>query len=198
MEDTFDQIFVDKRFVNGKNALIYHHYKKCIENLLDKEITEINSFGEYKILETEKELISNNLNSFEKSTNKIKFLGYVDRIDSTDQGIRLIDYKTGMVLQKDLNIFDFDQLTKKHKALQLFFYALLWNNSKVKTKNLTCQIISLKNTYQPKLNLTFKKNDSIDNEMVSNYSKWIINFVEEIKSTKFFKHKIDSSYCEIC
>jgi hypothetical protein len=103
-----------------------------------------------------------------------------------------------MVLQKDLNIFDFDQLTKKHKALQLFFYALLWNNSKVKTKNLTCQIISLKNTYQPKLNLTFKKNDSIDNEMVSNYSKWIINFVEEIKSTKFFKHKIDSSYCEIC
>lgn len=198
MKDTFDQIFVDKRFIYGKNTLIYHHFKKCIENLLDKEITDINSFGEYKIIETEKELISNNLNSFEKSTNKIKFLGYVDRIDSTDQGIRLIDYKTGMVLQKDLNIFDFDQLTKKHKALQLFFYALLWNNSKVKTKNLTCQIISLKNTYQPKLNLTFIKNDSIDNEMVSNYSKWIINFVEEIKSSKFFKHKMDSSYCEIC
>ena len=52
MEDTFDQIFVDKRFINGKNTLIYHHFKKCIENLLDKEIPEINSFGEYKILET--------------------------------------------------------------------------------------------------------------------------------------------------
>ena len=54
MEDTFDQIFVDKRFINGKDALIYHHYKKCIENLLDKEIPEINLFGGYKILETEK------------------------------------------------------------------------------------------------------------------------------------------------
>ena len=50
----------DKRFINGKNALIYHHFKKCIENLLDKEIPEINSFGEYKILETENKLISNN------------------------------------------------------------------------------------------------------------------------------------------
>ena len=198
MENTFDQIFVDKRYINGKNALIYHHFKKCIENLLDKEIPEINSLGEYKILETENELISNNLNSLEKSTNKIKFLGYVDRIDSTDQGIRLIDYKTGMVLQKDLNIFDFDQLTKKHKALQLFFYALLWNNANNKTENLTCQIISLKNTYQPKLNLTFKKNDNINNEMVSNYSNWLIKFVEEIKNTESFKHKMDSSYCEIC
>ena len=198
MEDTFDQIFVDKRFINGKNALIYHHYKKCIENLLDKEIPEINSFGGYKILETENKLISNNLRSLEKSTNKIKFLGYVDRIDSTDQGIRLIDYKTGMVLQNDLNISDFSQLTKKHKALQLFFYALLWNDSNIKTENLTCQIVSLKNTYQPKLNLTFKKKDRIDKEMVSNYSNWLVNFVDEIKNTESFKHKIDSSYCEIC
>ena len=72
MEDTFDQIFVDKRYINGKNALIYHHSKKCIENLLDKEIPEINSFGEYKVLETENELISNNLSSLEKPTNKIR------------------------------------------------------------------------------------------------------------------------------
>ena len=120
MKNTFNQIFVDKRFINGKNALIYHHFKKCIENLLDKEISEINSFGEYKILKTENKLISKYQYIKEKSINKIKLLGYVDRIDSTDQGIRLIDYKTGMVLQKDLNIFDFDQLTKKHKALQLF------------------------------------------------------------------------------
>jgi hypothetical protein len=97
-----------------------------------------------------------------------------------------------------LNISDFSQLTKKHKALQLFFYALLWNDSNIKTENITCQIVSLKNTYQPKLNLTFKKKDRIAKEMVSNYSKWLVNFVDEIKNTESFKHKIDSSYCEIC
>jgi hypothetical protein len=198
MEQTFDQIFVDKRFINGKNALIYHHFKKCIENLLNKEILEINSFGEYRILETENELISNNSYNKGKSINKIKFLGHVDRTDLTDQGIRLIDYKTGMVLQKDLNILDFEQLTKKHKALQLFFYALLWNNSKDNSENLKCQIISLKNTYQPKLNLTYKKNDTIDNEMVYDYSNWLINFVQKIKDTEVFNHKMDSSYCEFC
>ena len=198
MEQTFDQIFVDKRFINGKNALIYHHFKKCIENLLNKEILEINSFGEYRILETENELISNNSYNKGKSINKIKFLGHVDRTDLTDQGIRLIDYKTGMVLQKDLNILDFEQLTKKHKALQLFFYALLWNNSKDNSENLKCQIISLKNTYQPKLNLTYKKNDTIDNEMVYDYYNWLINFVQKIKDTEVFNHKMDSSYCEFC
>ena len=80
----------------------------------------------------------------------------------------------------------------------MFFYALLWNNSQEKTDNLICQIISLENTYQPKLNLTFKKSDTINNELVSNYSNWLINFVEEIKNTEVFNHRIDSSYCEIC
>ena len=53
MLESFNKIFLDKRFLNGKNALTYHHYKKCIENLLDKEIKAINEFGEYKILKTE-------------------------------------------------------------------------------------------------------------------------------------------------
>ena len=53
MLESFNKIFVDKRFLSGKNVLTYHHYKKCIEILLDKEIKAINSFGEYKIIKTE-------------------------------------------------------------------------------------------------------------------------------------------------
>ena len=53
MLESFKKIYPDKRFLNGKNSLTYHYYKKCIETLLDKEIKAINSFGEYKIIKTE-------------------------------------------------------------------------------------------------------------------------------------------------
>ena len=98
---------------------MYHHYKRCLESLLEKEILDIKEFGSYKILEIEKELNFESSLKKDGLTKNIKLLGHIDRVDLTDQGIRLIDYKTGMVQQNELNIYDFDQLSNKLVALQL-------------------------------------------------------------------------------
>jgi hypothetical protein len=198
MLQTFSEVFTDKRFINGKNALVYHHYKKCLESLLEKEILDIKEFGSYKILEIEKELNFESSLKKEGLTQNIKLLGHIDRVDLTDQGIRLIDYKTGMVQQNELNIYDFDQLSKKQKSLQLLFYALLWRKNYNSNEYLQCQIISLKNTFQPKLNLTYKKKTFIENDVINNFQIWLDEFLIEINNTEIFKHDLNSKYCEIC
>jgi len=198
MLQTFSNVFTDKRFINGKNALVYHHYKRCLESLLEKEILDIKEFGSYKILEIEKELNFESSLKKDGLTKNIKLLGHIDRVDLTDQGIRLIDYKTGMVQQNELNIYDFDQLSKKQKSLQLLFYALLWRKNYNSNEYLQCQIISLKNTFQPKLNLTYKKKTFIENDVINNFQIWLDEFLTEINNTEIFKHDLNSKYCEIC
>ena len=85
------------------------------------------------------------------------FLGQIDRIDLTNDGIRLVDYKTGIVNPNEISLNGFDQLFNKRKAFQLFFYGLLWNEKNQKNDDLSCQIVSLKNTFQPHLDLNLIK-----------------------------------------
>ena len=198
MLQTFRDIFLDKRFINGKNALVYHHYKKCLKSLIEKEILDVKEFGTYKILETEKELNFETTIKNNELIKNIKLLGHIDRVDLTDQGIRLIDYKTGMVQQSELNIYNFDKLSKKQKSLQLLFYALLWKKNYNSNEHLQCQIISLKNTFQPKLNLSYKKMTFIEDNLISNFHKWLEEFLIEINNNEIFKHDVNSKYCEIC
>jgi ATP-dependent helicase/DNAse subunit B len=58
--------------------------------------------------------------------------GNVDRVDRVGDSIRIIDYKSGMVEQKDLTFKSFEELReepKKAKAFQLMTYAYLYSKS---------------------------------------------------------------------
>ena len=198
MLESFNKIFLDKRFLNGKNALTYHFYETCIENLFDKQFKAINEFGEYKILKTEDFIDILSTFKINNEIQKIKFLGIIDRIDSTDQGIRLVDYKTGMVNSNEISLNNFDQLFNKTKAFQLFFYGLLWNEKYQKNDDLSCQVISLKNTFQPHLELIYNKNKMINYDAIDSYKNWLLNNLELIYNTKTFSHENRSLYCELC
>ena len=62
---------------------IYYHYKKCIENFIRTEISDVKNFGSYRILELEKELSYETKIQINGSLKNIKFKGIIDRIDST-------------------------------------------------------------------------------------------------------------------
>ena len=124
------------------------------------------SFGEYKIIKTED--FHKKYQALFKINNEVKrimFLGFIDRIDLTDRGIRLVDYKTGMVNPNEISLNNFNQLHNKSKAFQLFFYGLLWNEKYKINDELSCQIISLKNTFLLTLNL-FNKNKMINHQLL--------------------------------
>ena len=82
----------------------------------------------------------------------INFIGQADRIDELDGVIRIIDYKTGRVEQKDVTVKDWELITtdykKYSKSFQVLLYALMYadmNKLNFEEQQIESGIISFKN-----------------------------------------------------
>lgn len=199
MDKNFRDLFKDKRHLKGKNAIVYYSYNKCIANMLKKEIFSINKYGSYKIIALEKDISVNTEILINGKKKNVTLIGIIDRVDETASGIRLVDYKTGLVKPQDINISKIEQLSKKPKALQLLFYSLLYEKKYNIQDPLFTQIISLKNTQQPHQNLHFNNNKELNAEDIKLFEEWLLSLLYKINSDEMiFHHKTDSLYCENC
>ena len=199
MDHEFDLIFKDKRHLKGKNAIIYYHFKKCLDHYFIKEIDKIKKSGSFKIIGLEKDIIIEDEIEIDNSLKKIKFKGIIDRIDSTSEGLRLIDYKSGLVQPKDLILNNFDQLQERSKALQLLFYAMLYTKHNDFSEPIKCQIISIKNSYQPTIQLKINKEENISSENIMFFKQWLKEFLLNINDKSLvFKHNTESKFCNWC
>ena len=122
----FEKLFPDNRHVKGKNKINFYQSKQYILNYLEKELYHLNTTGSYKVLYAEKEFSTTKKFHLHDEILECCFKGKIDRIDSTSNGLRLIDYKTGYVTKSDLSISTLESIKTKHKALQLLFYAMLF------------------------------------------------------------------------
>jgi hypothetical protein len=109
----------------GKNIIFIEVLKEYINNTLDYEKNQLkNQNAKIKIISLEKK-ISTNI----KVKNKdIKLNGIIDRIDLFNGGLRVIDYKSGLVKQGILDLKNIDNVKTDHKysyLLQLLFYKYL-------------------------------------------------------------------------
>ncbi len=199
MDNEFNLIFSDKRHIKGKNAIVYYHYKKCISNFLKSELKSINSKGSFKILHLEKEIVIDDYIDKKKKKKQIKLKGIIDRIDSTSEGIRLIDYKSGLVKPQDLNINNFDQIEKKSKAMQLLFYCMLFMKKENYNDPIFGQVISIKNTSQHCINLKVNQQNIISNQHIELFKNWLWEIIQKINDpSMLFKHNNESKFCKWC
>jgi hypothetical protein len=115
----------------GRNLIIRSVLEKYINGILD--IDKNNS--PFIILETEKRVQSKlTINAPLLSTKPIELTihGYIDRVDKTEFGIRILDYKTGRDSREFTNISDLtnSDSTKRNKAaLQTLLYGWMWIQS---------------------------------------------------------------------
>ena len=152
-----------------------------------------------KIIALEKDISVNTEILINGKKKNVALIGIIDRVDETASGIRLVDYKTGLVKPQDINISKMEQLSRKPKALQLLFYSLLYAKKYNIQDPLFTQIISLKNTQQPHQNLHFNKNKELNAEDIKSFEEWLLSLLYKINSDEMiFHHKTDSLYCENC
>ncbi|NNE03856.1 MAG: PD-(D/E)XK nuclease family protein, partial [Eudoraea sp.] len=128
----------------GKNLIAFEVITRYIENYLRYEIKEAQSH-EIKILGLEEKI------AMQLSVPGIPFpvtlKGAIDRIDSYDGTIRIIDYKTGNAKLADVEIQDWNEVIsepKKSKAFQLLCYALLYSD-KYHKSDLQAAVVPFKN-----------------------------------------------------
>jgi ATP-dependent exoDNAse (exonuclease V) beta subunit len=109
----------------GKNLIFIEVLKEYINNTLEYEKDQLkNQNAQIKIISLEKK-VSTNITVNNKD---VKLNGIIDRIDMFNGGLRVIDYKSGLVNQGVLDLKNIDNVKTDHKysyLLQLLFYKYL-------------------------------------------------------------------------
>ncbi len=188
----FEIEFNNGNITTGKNLLVYNVAQQFVSNFLNHELEVLKQGFKIKIVALEEPLEI--ILTIEGLEFPVKFIGEVDRIDELDGITRIIDYKTGKVEQKDLNIKDWDSLTtdyKKHnKSFQVLFYALLYTESNsidLDVHPLESGIISFKNLKSGFLKVN---NSTTSKEDLNNFTDELKRLILEIfDNNTSFKEK---------
>jgi RecB family exonuclease len=91
---------------------------------------------------------------------RVTFRGYIDRLDEKENGIRVIDYKTG---KADNSFKDIPSLFEKegnHAALQALLYARMYVSKSGAGKTVIPGLYFLKTIYQKNFQYVIGKKDS--------------------------------------
>ena len=159
----FINLYKNGDFSTGKNLIVFEIAKRYVFNFINKELEALKNGNTIKIIALE-ENISTEL-SFSEFNFPVKLKGVVDRIDEFNGVLRVIDYKSGKVLQNQVEIADWDDLlidyNKYSKCFQVLCYAYMLNSKKEFSAPFEGGIISFKNL-QGDYFLKFSKKESIN------------------------------------
>jgi ATP-dependent helicase/nuclease subunit B len=195
----FDQD--ESLFKTGKNRLSYEMAIEITKNVLKRELQFIQSLDEPLYIEQiEAEMHTEILVPFENGTKKIRFKGYIDRIDRIGNRYRVIDYKTGKVNKEYVEYQTSSKglipsfLKTKH-AFQLSLYCLFFKDQ-YGTMPDEAKITSL-------INVNEDFNLSVKNGALSDMVPIVHDLLSEILAQLFdanqpFEHQPDSDYCQYC
>ena len=175
----------------GKNLIVFEIAKRYIHNFLSKELETLNAGNEIKIIDLErKSKVEINIPELDFP---IYLKGTVDRIDEFNGITRIIDYKTGKVEQKHIEIIDWEELNtdydKYSKSFQVLAYAYMLNEEHLISGDIEGGIISFKNlqgdyflkfTEKDRAGKGASKNQIISKDTLENYSVQLKKLILEI------------------
>jgi ATP-dependent helicase/nuclease subunit B len=200
-------------YEKGKNFLSFSMALELTKRFLEKERKFILENGNkaYRIEALEQEFIHEMKLNIHGKNLKVKLKGFADRIDSIDDSIRIIDYKTGKVKKDDVgkNLARFngtqvDALVKLSKDSSHFFQLmtymyLYYQRYQVIPSN--SAIISFVNLNESPFALNAGDGKVSNKEIIELFPSVFSHLLDEIfeRSTPF-THKSSShvSYCRYC
>jgi len=164
----------------GKNLIAKHVILRYIEAYIDQEISEVKNH-QIKIVGLEAKLeIALNIPEIDF---QVVLTGKLDRIDEKDGTIRIIDYKTGKVESKHVEIVDWEEIGNNYdysKAFQLLCYALMFNK-KTSIETIESGIFSFKNSSSGLLRFATKEKKGSRNKNHSITQETLALFFAELK-----------------
>ena len=200
-------------FEKGKNLLSFEMAAYQIERFLKSERTMLreNPTKKLFILSLEESLETTLLFEWNGKHYPLKVKGFIDRVDSWDDKIRVVDYKTGKCIADQVKI-DYTlemvdesfmesvapKLTKAKFVLQLGIYNLLYYKS---TNRLPDEsgIISMTNISSGFQQLhTAKHTFQLNEDYIKLVEETLIAIASEIINCQEFTHNSKAQYCQYC
>jgi len=143
----FNEVYKEGDISQGLNLISFEIAKRYISNFLSYELACINK-GDEIIIEAVESKMAVAIDIPELQT-PIQLIGTIDRIDRCNGTRRIIDYKTSQVSQPELELVNWDDITKDYKAhsksFQIMTYAYMLNAQTPFTTPVEAGIISFKN-----------------------------------------------------
>ena len=180
----FKKVYKEGEIKKGRNLLAFEVAKRNVLNFLKLELGAIENGDIIQIIALEADLSRTLVH--ESLPFPIKIAGKVDRIELRNGRTRIIDYKTGKVIQQNITLKDWNGLTmdiKNEKIIQVLAYAFMYEPL-AKTKEIEAGIISFKNLKTGFLPFQFKQDkeivDTISQQIMENYIEQIVILVNEI------------------
>jgi ATP-dependent exoDNAse (exonuclease V) beta subunit len=176
----FQKEYKDGHLDKGPNYLIYKIAERIVDGVLSKDVKTAKE-NEFIIqsLESKHEV------DFTLTNGKIvKLKGVIDRIDSVNNQLRIIDYKTGYA--KDISVKTEEievvyQKEDKAKQLQLIFYAhLFYANEENLNKEIELCIYPIKFPNKELIKLSVDRNSTINYSIVKHSTEPMSKLIEEI------------------
>ena len=182
----FAKSYMEGDISTGKNLIAFNVVERYISNFIDQEIADA-QHHEIKIIGIEQKLsVSLDIPGV---TLPVVLKGKLDRVDERDGQLRIIDYKTGKVESKNVEIVDWESITSDYdcsKAFQLLCYALMYGDEN-SFETLESGIISFKNLNAGLLRFATKPNKgsrtkeySITTETLSLFKEELSRLITEI------------------
>lgn len=188
--------------VVGRNILFEDIVCRYVRKVLQRDIELMQSYGkdEFRILGLELPL--------KGSIDGFKFIGYIDRLDSFDPDeVRVVDYKTGKVTDKDVNItednaeqvvsmlFGDNNKERPKIALQLYLYdRFIADNRNVKGRSLVNSIYQTSNLFVSPV-----ENVALNDKFCDLMDKSLRQILKEISDPEVpFSRTADDDTCKWC
>ncbi len=209
IQDSFAEVFFGQNTqrvftIDGKNQVIFEVIKKYLIALLkrDRHLAPLNIVAlEEKVLERFK--IKTVRGEYE-----VNIGGMVDRIDRSDNGLRVIDYKTGSdkLAYNELDeVFSHDHIKNTKAVFQTFIYSLILSKKYVSEKAIIPMVYQVKQLFEPGslFHINSKKHEAFSTgnflAIKDEVESRLISLLEEIfDPSVLFTQTTDQLICENC
>ena len=202
----FLQVGIDARDLeSGNNLLTFKGVEKMLGNFINAEIRLIERLaddGQVVIIEQiERDLERRMMVEVNGENKTVSFRGRTDRIDRIGETIRVVDYKTGGVMPKDLKLNEQSDIignAKTAKALQLMQYALM-TPEEYKDMVVVPGIISLRSPSAGLMPLMIDKQAGLTSEEREETAAIFHKIASElVDPTMPFEQTDDTTRCTYC
>jgi len=202
IKNAFTENYPDGEIRFGKNLLIVKVAESYLNGFLDSELKLLAQLEkenkDLQVGEMEKRIST----GFTSQSGKEIFLkGFIDRIDRVGDTLRIIDYKTGKVEQRELLLANWETLLESHefaKGFQLMFYNYLYKREFPEERALIASgIISFRNLKAGFLPVGFPEEPGT--EWISSFEGVLQKLFSEIYNPEIsFSKTEDTDRCVYC
>jgi ATP-dependent exoDNAse (exonuclease V) beta subunit len=191
----FKKEYKEGEINKGRNLLAFEVAKRNVYNFLKLEQESLLDGDEVQLIALEAAISKTLLD--ERLPFPVTIAGKVDRIELRNGKIRIVDYKTGKVEQRNVTLKDWKGLTddiKNEKIIQVLAYAFMYEEQ-AKGLEIEAGIISFKNLKSGFLPFQFKQDKDVTmvvtREIMGFYIDEIVALLLEIfDESKPFEEKI--------